>query len=317
MQIDLPNLKYQRFQFVLEAVTELLLPEYKGSTLRGGFGHSFREIVCTMRPIPCSTCLLQQKCPYPQLFETPINGAEPVFMKGVNTGPQPFILEPTLETKQLYHSGDKVEFVLVLLGKAIEYLPYFVYTFDRLGSRGIGKGRGKFTLQEVSVWQEHWQPIYNSKSKVLQKFTTPESGLPEPKAVQSLDKISLQFVTPSRIKSAGKLVSEIAFREIVNSLFRRVYTLAFFHMPAAQVNWDWRPHLTAANDISVGQSNLEWKDWERYSNRQNTKMKMGGFIGEITFEGALTPWLPLLRLGEVTHIGKGATFGLGKYIIKI
>ena len=84
MQIELPKLQFQRFRFVLEAINELLLPEYKGSTLRGGFGHSFREIVCTMGPIPCSTCLLQQKCPYPQMFETPINSAEPVFMKGVS-----------------------------------------------------------------------------------------------------------------------------------------------------------------------------------------------------------------------------------------
>jgi len=45
-------------------------------------------------------------------------------------------------------------------------------------------------------------------------------------------------------------------------------------------------------------------------------MKMGGFIGSITFEGDLEPFLPFLLLGEYVHVGKGTSFGLGKYEIK-
>jgi len=42
---------------------------------------------------------------------------------------------------------------------------------------------------------------------------------------------------------------------------------------------------------------------------------MGGFLGEITFEGELTEFLPFLKLGEYLHIGKGTVYGLGKYEI--
>ncbi|HDZ02552.1 MAG TPA: CRISPR system precrRNA processing endoribonuclease RAMP protein Cas6 [Nitrospirae bacterium] len=59
--------------------------------------------------------------------------------------------------------------------------------------------------------------------------------------------------------------------------------------------------------------NLKWYDWERYSARQETKMKMGGFVGEITFEGDIEPFMPILKAGEVLHVGKGTGFGLGKY----
>jgi len=36
----------------------------------------------------------------------------------------------------------------------------------------------------------------------------------------------------------------------------------------------------------------------------------------VTLRGDLGDWLPLLRLGEFVHVGKGATFGLGKYELK-
>jgi len=42
-------------------------------------------------------------------------------------------------------------------------------------------------------------------------------------------------------------------------------------------------------------------------------MRMGGFVGEVVYEGDIRPYLPLLRAGEVFHAGKGTSFGLGKY----
>ena len=42
---------------------------------------------------------------------------------------------------------------------------------------------------------------------------------------------------------------------------------------------------------------------------------MGGFVGSITFEGDLKGFLPFLLLGEYIHMGKGTSFGLGKYEI--
>ncbi len=60
-----------------------------------------------------------------------------------------------------------------------------------------------------------------------------------------------------------------------------------------------------------------WHDWQRYSARQEQKINIGGFVGGITFEGNLTPFLPLLKAGETMHVGKGATFGLGRYKMEL
>jgi hypothetical protein len=41
-------------------------------------------------------------------------------------------------------------------------------------------------------------------------------------------------------------------------------------------------------------------------------MKLGGLVGTMRLAGDLAPFTPLLRTAEVVHVGKGATFGLGK-----
>ena len=42
-------------------------------------------------------------------------------------------------------------------------------------------------------------------------------------------------------------------------------------------------------------------------------MKLGGLIGELSYVGDLKPFLPFLKMTEVFHVGKGTSFGLGRY----
>ena len=77
-----------------------------------------------------------------------------------------------------------------------------------------------------------------------------------------------------------------------------------------------REILASAADVKVEESKLRWHDWERYSARQDARMALGGFVGRVTFTGLLAPWLPVLRLGEILHVGKGTAFGLGRYRIE-
>ena len=49
MDAPLRHFKYARFQFLLQATDRLYLPEYKGSALRGGFGHAFKKVVCALK----------------------------------------------------------------------------------------------------------------------------------------------------------------------------------------------------------------------------------------------------------------------------
>lgn len=87
----------------------LVLPPYKGSTLRGGFGTAFRWIACACRHEECKNCMLQANCPYAYIFETSPPADSEALSKYENI-PRPFVLEPPLENKTLYQKGESLSF---------------------------------------------------------------------------------------------------------------------------------------------------------------------------------------------------------------
>ena len=63
-------------------------------------------------------------------------------MRKYERAPHPFVIDPPLETRRFYGVGDLLSLGLTLIGRAIEYLSYFIYAFEPMGTnRGIGKGR--------------------------------------------------------------------------------------------------------------------------------------------------------------------------------
>ena len=142
MKSLLSHFRFAQFQFILKALDCLNLPAYKGSTLRGGFGHAFKKVVCVTRQKACDSCLLKEKCVYSYVFETP-PPPDTSKMRKYPFAPHPFIIIPPLEEKRTYREGENLCFELTLVGRSIDYLPYFIYTLDELGRIGIGKGKGK------------------------------------------------------------------------------------------------------------------------------------------------------------------------------
>ena len=54
------------------------------------------------------------------------------------------------------------------------------------------------------------------------------------------------------------------------------------------------------------------KDIKRYSNRLGQKMDFSGLLGNVQFEGNITPFVPWLYAAQILHIGRNTTFGMGK-----
>ena len=319
----LSHFKFAQFQFVLTAVDCIYLPAYKGSTFRGGFGHAFKKVVCVNRERICGSCLLKEKCVYSYVFETP-PPSDTSKMRKYPFAPHPFVITPPLEEKRTYRQNDPLCFELTLIGKSIDFLPYFIYTFDELGKMGIGKGKGKYQLEEVRAIQVGERSktkdgeaivIYSGKDKTLRNnfkvLTVDDIGLFN----FSPSSLHLDFLTPTRLKYDGKLSPDLEFHILVRNLLRRTSLLSYFHCEE-QLDLDFKGLIEEAKDVKVQKENLRWVDWERYSNRQETKMKMGGFTGSIIFGGDFEKYLPFLLLGEHIHVGKGTSFGLGKYEIR-
>ena len=309
------------FQFTINPIEPLILPPYKGSTLRGGFGYAFKRVVCAIRDKECPDCLLKEKCIYSYVFETP-PPSDTKIMRKYKSAPHPFIIEPPAEKRRGYKPGDEINFGLTLIGRAIDYLPYFIYTFDELGKIGIGKGKAGYTLKEV---RSDGKAIYDSGSKTLKPIPTAKIDLEIPTLVKggkggfsdsNNTALHLNFLTPTRILFDGHLTIDLEFHILIRNLLRRLSLLYYFHCNGDPSDWDFKGIIEQSKEIKVKEKNLRWYDWERYSGRQETRIKMGGFIGDITFEGNIEPFMALIRAGEVLHLGKGTGFGLGKYEVK-
>ena len=160
------SIDYKQFRFGITALEPLILPTYKGSTFRGGFGYAFKRVVCAIRDKECSDCLLKEKCVYSYVFWAPAP-SDQKNMRKYRAAPHPFVIEPPPEKRRGFKPGDEINFGLTLIGRAIDYLPYFIYTFDELGRIGIGKGKAKYELMDVCCDRQH---IYDSKSKTLKTF---------------------------------------------------------------------------------------------------------------------------------------------------
>ncbi|WP_447861820.1 CRISPR system precrRNA processing endoribonuclease RAMP protein Cas6 [Nitrospira calida] len=64
-------------------------------------------------------------------------------------------------------------------------------------------------------------------------------------------------------------------------------------------------------------SHIRWEDRGRRSWKTGLTHGMGGFVGDATYEGTLAACLPLLILGQYTHVGKYAVWGHGQYEVGI
>jgi hypothetical protein len=224
--------------------------------------------------------------------------------------------------------GDELRFELLLMGRAVEYLPYVVYAVSEMARRGLGAERARFELAEAAMIGEGGEKrqIYTGER---QRISVPESAVDLSELISrrldqmaaigrfSGDRLRLRFLTPARIRVEGDLQVGMSFELLVRSLLRRVSLLAAVH-GKKRLELDYRGLIDRASGVETIASSLRWFDWERYSNRQQTKMALGGFTGEVEYRGeAIREYLPLIAAGEILHIGGSTGFGLGKYEVVV
>lgn len=313
----LSKFRAEMFSMTLVADTPVALPRYAGSALRGAFGHAFLSVCCSMRENGCASCLLRETCAYARLFE-PSPPADSERLSRNQDIPAPFVIEPP--DGGTYRSGDRIEFGLVLIGQAIPYLPYFIVAFRECGERGIGASRGKFHIGEM--WARNplsgrSEKIYDGGDGMVHNVDLSfgfEDIVEEKETVRTL---AVELLTPMRLKAQGHLVDRgPAFHVLYRNVLRRISSLAYFHCGEA-LELDYRQEIERAKAVQVAEARTHWWDWTRYSSRQRTKMKLGGLVGSVRYRGEeMEHFLPLLRLAEVVHVGKGCTFGLGKIRVR-
>jgi hypothetical protein len=298
-----------RYRFAFRMQDEMRLPEYCGSLLRGNFGAALRQTVCMTGAPVCAGCPLYRTCPYPAIFETP--APETHSLQRFSQVPNPYVIEPPPLGTRHVPAGEIFSFGMVLVGRALDQLPLIAYALQRAFGWGIGRLRARGSLVDIvlegpveaeSVWDAENSSIGTHEQRLSVPF------LPD------IDAVTLNVVTPLRLQNQGHRVplDRLHPRTLFAALLRRTSLLFELHAALPGLAGDAR-RLTAAAARLVDERRLQWKDWTRFSSRQDREMTLGGVIGEWKLSGDLGELLPWLWLGQCLHVGKNATMGMGRY----
>lgn len=338
-------LRLARYEFRLRAGAETVLQSLLGSALRGAFGHSWKTVVCAAGPGERAGCFLREVCLRPgeceYSFFKPQAGRGEGGGVGEPTGPKlsetprPYIFEPPIPPltrevsaratmKVRIPEGGVLPFRLTLLGEGQSELANVVAAVALLAKRGLGATRAPFTLERVTALD-----VDDRRATVYE----PRSGCfsPRPEAVKGLDAlvgerlrelpvgdaVTVRFLTPTRIRTGGRVRDRVSFAELVGYLSRRVRLLAELY-GSRPMDWNHAALLERAGRVACSGADLWLHRAERYSESRQGKIEQGGLLGEMSFRGGTVgEFLPLLVAGEFLHVGSSTSFGLGCYRVVV
>jgi len=309
------NFKLVVLRYHIKVLDKLILPEFPGSTLRGGFGNAFRQITCTQKKTDCHKCLLITSCPFGYIFST-----EPerntARLKNIMDIPRPYVIRPCNNTGGEHSEGEHIDFEQVIIGKAIDFLPYFIVAFKELGEIGLGSGKGRYELKNAYITKpkNNYTEIYNidrgaisySEDIITLWQDIIGSQYKKPREVE------INFITPLRLEVENVLLEWAPeFDELILNLVRRTNNMAYFHCDIID-ELNFAEIKEKSYNIDIVDSDIKVVNWSRYSERQDKRIPLKGIIGSVVYKGEIKPFLPLLRLGEYINIGKNTTMGMGR-----
>ncbi len=139
------KLLLSKYRFTLEAIDNITLPAYKGSTFHGGFGHALMKISPTW---------------YRYFFEPNTNSN--------GDWPKPFIILPPLDELERYPKGHQFHCELTMFGEATQHYAIAQAAIEYLGMEmGLGYEQGKYKIIDISKSQPTFQPSPSTSNSQL------------------------------------------------------------------------------------------------------------------------------------------------------
>ncbi len=244
------------------------------------------------------------------LFQEPLD--DPVIHRLVQKPSAAVILSPDCSMEDRFVSGNRIALPALFVGDGIVCINAFLVLLQTLGERGLFHGRGRFVVDTL---------IQNDGSSEEQRFDA-APGAVTPTIVpfawmlnQKLwkkKKVKLEVVTPIRLIKKGKPMFKLTVKDFFTALVRRISSQAALHT-GEEVDMDHCQLVDLAVGLECREYDLHWHDWRHLEGRHRTQ-GIGGLTGSMTLAGdSLKEIFWLLELGSLLHVGKGASYGYGRF----
>ncbi len=285
--------------------------------LRGRLGFDLKRMCCTFpgfRQRVCSECAMLRECLYIRLF-APVSESPEIRRNGKKNPSAPAIRPFVMHSdgpkgKNILEPGQTGNLESVLLGPAIQYCSLFIEaTVSALHHFHL-------SAKEIKLMA----PISTGSGKMASEsgdgnlsWSLAEWCRDEQDNGHSFDVLKLGFLTPLHIRDRGRTVlGDLSFSVLIKSLVRRLRDLKRAFESDTDMGKTDREFFEMAEAVKVTGNSLYWSRRKRYSYRQKQDVFLNGFKGDISFSGPFHPFIPLLKAGEIIHVGKDTSCGGGR-----
>ncbi len=304
--------EFYRLRFRFRAAGELYFPRYKsGNIVRGAFGSIFRKLVCTPSCREAKTCEVHSACPYALVFEP--QAARGEGPSGLADWPRPFVFRAAHLDGSTVRQGEAFHFDIHIFDVRNPALAYFVLSFAQLAREGLGPGRGRAELgavDQLNLDGVTVAPIYDGERFQMRELGAP-SVLDLSDSPDAVQRVRIRFVTPTELKSGHQVAERPEFGILFGRLRDRISTLRTLY-GVGPLEIDFRAMGERAAAVKMTQYELQKTEANRLSSRTGQRHSLGGFVGEVEYEGNLGEFLPYLRLGKWVGVGRQTVWGKGE-----
>lgn len=286
------------FRFTFEALDPVVFPPgAAGNAFRGAFGHIFRRIACVPECETVATCAIRAQCAYARMFEPICTGGP----SGLADAPRPFVMRAWKLDGKSYQPGESFFIDVHIFDLQAPAAEYFERAFQQLAENGIGANRRRIRLLQVCGLDAEHRATESREPIALSLDPLREDGR---------QLLTLRFLTPTELKSEGGIVRDPPFHVVLARARDRVATLSSLYGGGA-LELDFRGMAERASAVRTVASDLRWESGQRRSSRTHQVHPLGGFIGEVTYEGHVSEFLPFLEAAYWTGIGRQTVWGKG------
>ncbi len=299
-------------RFTLEALTTGQMPESGSSIFRGMIGKLLREKNCINRGVSCEQCPFIRGCAYGSIFEPTSEAFAPKYRDKMHNISPPLVIDGPYFPEHKWREKEHAVIELLFIGDASLKVHHFGEIIEEIGTIGVGKHRVKYRIHDVQQVFQHGDaaPLYENGYIAYENLRLEE--LTWSAETKDVDSLLIRMETPFRLKYKGKYVNEITVESFILACLRRAEYVLNIHY-GKNIDYDEEFVEKLLRDLTIRQPQIQWKDFHRYSSRQQKAMNLGGIVGSFELGGNAGRILPLLEFCSYFHIGKQTVFGCGKF----
>ncbi len=256
-------------------------------------------------PAPRDLCRLAEVCPYGVVYAAGMGAT------GTGVRPPFALYVPPVAT---HERTALIE--LTLFGPAWGLYPWILGALDQALRIGLGAERQAWKISAIHRVDEercgervcggdlsHLAPAL--EPELLRLELTPDSTQP----------VTVELLSPTRLIRGGRLLpsdQSLPLSLLLGRILDRVGGLYGagsndFLLPNV------RSRLEAeAAEVPLLEDHTRWIEVPDYSARHRSELCLGGRVGRLVYGTGAARFLPILRAGEVLHVGKNVASGCGR-----